>query len=179
MKRILLAAVASAALLGTPALAQTSDNSATTMADLKNLTASDFVAMAASSDMFEIESSQSAETKASSADVKEFAEHMIADHSKSSEKLMDAAKDAGVTPPTAMLAKHAAKLTEVTTLEGDKFDAAYVDAQVTAHEEAVALFTAYSENGDNAELKAFAAETLPVLKEHLEDVQALDAKVSS
>jgi len=39
--------------------------------------------------------------------------------------------------------------------------------QVQAREEAAALLEQYSRNGDNAELKAWAANPLPHLKEHL------------
>ena len=39
--------------------------------------------------------------------------------------------------------------------------------QQQAHEEAVALFEQYARDGDNADLTAWAAKTLPHLKEHL------------
>ena len=49
---------------------------------------------------------------------------------------------------------------------GAEFDRAYHAAQLTAHNEAVALFERASKNLDNAELKNFATETLPTLKDH-------------
>jgi predicted outer membrane protein len=42
-----------------------------------------------------------------------------------------------------------------------------------AHQEAVALFTSYSQNGDVPQLAQFAGATLPVLEMHLEHVQSL------
>ena len=42
-----------------------------------------------------------------------------------------------------------------------------------AHEEGIALFKAYSENGDNDQLKAFAQKGLPVLQKHLEMAQKI------
>jgi putative membrane protein len=39
--------------------------------------------------------------------------------------------------------------------------------QQQAHEQAVALFEDYAKTGGNADLKAWAATTLPLLKEHL------------
>lgn len=44
---------------------------------------------------------------------------------------------------------------------------AYDHMQLQAHEEAVALFEQYARDGDNPDLKAWAAKTLPHLKEHL------------
>jgi putative membrane protein len=60
---------------------------------------------------------------------------------------------------------------------GDKstltVDQVFAQQQVQAHQEAIALFRAYSENGDNQELKQFAEESLPGLEEHLKMTQEL------
>jgi len=45
--------------------------------------------------------------------------------------------------------------------------------QVSAHKDAVSLFERYSKESDNAELKAFAAKTLPYLQMHLKMAQDL------
>jgi putative membrane protein len=139
--------------------------------DPSKLTAEQFVSMAASSDMFEIQSSEEAQQKAQKQEVKDFAQHMIKDHTASSQKLKAAAQQAGYTPPTSMAARQAAQLTELTT--GSDFDSKYAQQQLKAHQDAVAMFEAYSANGDNEPLKSFAAETLPTLREHLEEAQAL------
>jgi putative membrane protein len=46
--------------------------------------------------------------------------------------------------------------------------------QVSAHKDAVSLFERYAKGGDNADLKAFAAKTLPRLKEHLKMAEDLN-----
>jgi len=71
------------------------------------------------------------------------------------------------TLPTALDAEHQAKLDQLKAKTGKEFDQAYDKMQLQAHEDAVALFEAYSKNGENADLKAWAAKTLPHLKEHL------------
>ena len=74
-------------------------------------------------------------------------------------------------PPPALNAKHQQMLA---TVEGaSDFDAAYVNAQLMAHQEAVALFTSYSSSGDVPQLASFAAQTLPTLQMHLDHVQSL------
>ena len=40
-------------------------------------------------------------------------------------------------------------------------------SQQQTHQEAVDLFQKYAQSGDNADLKEWAAKTLPHLKEHL------------
>jgi putative membrane protein len=132
-----------------------------------------FVTKAANSNMFEIESSKLAIQKGQSAEVKSFAQQMIDDHTKAAKDLMAVAPDA----PKKMDAAHTAMVEDLNKTSADKFDASYIDAQVKAHDEAVALFTKYSEDAEDAKLKAFASEKLPVLKQHQEHVKALDAKM--
>jgi putative membrane protein len=46
------------------------------------------------------------------------------------------------------------------------FDDRYLDQQTMAHHEALLAFNGYAKGGDNADLKAFAAETAPKLEHH-------------
>jgi putative membrane protein len=57
--------------------------------------------------------------------------------------------------------------------DGKDFDQAYDQAQLKGHQDAVALFEAYAKGGDNADLKKWAAATLPHLKQHLAMAQKL------
>ena len=125
-----------------------------------------FATAAGSSNMFEIESSEVALDKATKDDVRQFAQHMIDDHTAAGEKMKAAAAADGVTPPAALADKEQAVLDKLQAAEGAEFDAAYIAAQVAAHDEAVALFESFSENGQESALRGFAVETLPTLKEH-------------
>src|SRR3954451_1659906 len=42
--------------------------------------------------------------------------------------------------------------------------------QLDGHQKAVALFESYAQNGDNAQLKQFAQQTAPTLREHLQQI---------
>jgi len=72
--------------------------------------------------------------------------------------------------PTALARAQARRLAK---LSGKDFDSTYDQMQKQAHQEAVALFEAYSQNGDNPDLKQWAAKTLPHLKEHLSMAEKL------
>jgi putative membrane protein len=137
------------------------------------MTPQEFAAMAASSDMLELESSKIALQQSQNADVKEFAQMMINDHTTASQNLKAAASKDGVTVPAEMLPKHAAEVQKLNGQTGAAFDAAYVKTQVAAHEEALNLMTSYSENGEGA-TKAHAEKTAPVIKMHYEHVQKID-----
>ncbi|MGQ4273576.1 DUF4142 domain-containing protein [Terrihabitans sp. B22-R8] len=129
-----------------------------------------FVTKAANSNMFEIESSKIAVQKAQNAEVKSFAQQMVTDHTKAGQEMMAVAPDA----PKELDATHKTMVEKLSDTDAAKFDAAYVDAQVKAHDEAVALFTKYSDEAKDAKLKDFAAKTLPTLKEHQEHIKKID-----
>ena len=63
--------------------------------------------------------------------------------------------------------------------DGAGFDRAYIDAMVEDHEKAVRLFTDYQASGGNAALVAFARETLPVLRHHLDEAKGLQKSLAT
>jgi putative membrane protein len=132
-------------------------------------TTADFVEKVAMSDMLEIQSSQLALSRSPDADTKPFAEKMLKDHNQTSVELKSLVESGKVNAklPTAMDSEHLKKLDELKAKSGKDFHAAYDRMQMEAHEQAVALFEQYARNGDNADLKTWAARTLPHLKEHL------------
>ena len=154
-----------AAALSTPALAQTGSTMASGTAPVADTT---FVKKAAISDMYEIQASQLAQTKATSADVKSFAGRMIADHTKTSTQLKAIlASKSGLTAPKTVDAEHRALLSHLRAANGAAFDRLYTQQQLEAHQQAVMLFTSESQSGKDANLKKFASDTLPMLQQHL------------
>jgi putative membrane protein len=130
---------------------------------------SDFVKKVAMSDMFEVQSSQLALSRSPDLDTKPFAEKMVKDHTQTSAELKSLVDSGKVKAqvPTTLDSEHQTKLDDLKAKSGKDFDTAYDRMQLQAHEEAVALFEQYGRSGDNADLKEWAAKTLPDLKEHL------------
>ena len=131
------------------------------------------------SNKFEIDTSKLAQEYGKDGSVKSFADQMIADHEKAGKEFKAALKEASIEPPTEMLdATHTAKYAKLrvfTTESG--FDASYVEEQVAAHEEAVALFKDYSAKGPTPALKSFAEKTLPTLEHHLTMIKDIQGKL--
>ena len=137
--------------------------------------AQEFASTVATSDAFEIQTSQLAAQRAQRQEVKDFAATMVRDHTLTSQQLTALAPQINLTPPSPQL--DAAKQGQIDALRGQTgaaFDTAYIDAQVAAHTEAVALFERYANGGEPGPLRDWAAETLPKLREHLTHVQGLD-----
>jgi len=135
----------------------------------------DFVTEAAQSDLLEIASSKLALTKSDSDKTKQFADRMIKDHTATSDELKSLVTGKATVKLPAMMDKaHQDKLDKLSKLGGKDFTKSYNDMQISAHKEAVSLFERYGKGGDNPELKAFAAKTLPHLQQHLQMAQDLN-----
>jgi putative membrane protein len=171
----LLVAAAVVASLATPVLAQPVPEKTEVNSTLWIPSTQDFVTEAAYSDMLEIESNKLVASKFDTKDTG-FAEQMIKDHTATSAELEGLVSSGKVKAnlPAAMDRAHRAKLDKLKGLDGMDFIKAYEDMQVSAHEETVSLFERYAKSGDNADLKAFAAKTLPRLEDHLKMAHDLE-----
>lgn len=137
-----------------------------------------FVETAAIAGLFEIETSKLALARTQEPQIRAFAEMMVADHTRIAASLKRAASDANgeITLPTALDAEHEAMVKTLRAASGRDFDALYVQMQTAAHQQAVGLFGAFAKDGDQTALKAFAADTLPVLQRHLEHALRIQVK---
>ena len=98
---------------------------------------------------------------------------MITDHTKTTAELTEQAKADNVPIPGAMDSSHQKMLDKLKSLSGDDFRKQYFSDQVSAHKDAVSLFTRYGKGGKDARLKDWASTTLPTLQHHLDMAQAL------
>ena len=132
------------------------------------MNAAEFVNQAATSGMFEIQSSELALDKSRDDRVREFAQHMVKDHTEASQKLKTAA--GSMTMPTSLDPEHAKMLQQLQQASGNDFTRNYVQMQFEGHQKAVTLFDGFAQNGDNPQLKQFAQETAPTLRNHLQQI---------
>jgi putative membrane protein len=128
---------------------------------------------AANGGMAEVELSKVAETKATNAKVKEFAAMMVKDHGGANAELMELAKKKNITLPTTVGEDKQKMLADLQTKNGADFDKAYVDAMVKEHKDAADLFEKGSKDAKDADINAFAGKTLPVIKGHLQAIEAI------
>jgi putative membrane protein len=200
MKRQLMMAAAAVLLFATPTLAQnattvtpTTPTTNSTTATPTNAndnpqviidqmskvtTAQDFVNFASMSDAFEVQSGKMAQKQAGNKAVKKFGQQLVSDHTRSSKALLKLAKAEKIDlmTPVTLDQRHQSIADSMKDAKGSAFDTAFLQAQVQAHQEGIALFQSYSTNGDNDKLKAFAKKGLPVLKKHLEMAQKLSGQ---
>lgn len=135
----------------------------------------DFVQKAAMAGLAEVALGEMAARKAVGTSVRDFAQRMVQDHRRANQRLAEIAGRHGIIMPGALDEEHAEQERQLDAQAGDTFDLDYVNSQVSAHEQAVALFRSYAEEGGSDDLKSFARETLPILEEHLRLAQQLQA----
>ncbi|WP_342360672.1 DUF4142 domain-containing protein [Terrarubrum flagellatum] len=134
----------------------------------------DFMTKAASANMLEIETSRLALDKSSDADVRQFAEVMIRDHGEAAVKFRTAAQQGRLTPPMAKLDIDQARAFEqLKAASGEEFNRKFIMLQKSAHADAMTLFQAYAQNGDNPAITSFAQTLLPTLQSHQQMVEKL------
>jgi len=136
-----------------------------------------FVNHAATSGMAEVAMAKLALTKADQPQVKQFAQRMVDDHTKANDQLMALAQQAGAQPPAGEAPWQQRAQDRLAAKSGPDFDRQYMRGQIRAHEQAVALFKKEAATGQNAQLKQFAASTLPTLQDHLAMAQSIAQQV--
>ncbi len=166
MRTLMLTAAGVLALaFAQPAVAQTKTTATTVAMEVK--TPEDFAKMASQSNMLEVETSKLALEKSKKEDIRAFAQRMVDDHTNAGKEMEKAAASDGVTAVPAKLDdQHAKMLKDLGAASAGDFDSQYAQLQVQAHEQAVALFTGYSQQ--KGALADLAGKLLPTLQEHLE-----------
>jgi putative membrane protein len=136
-----------------------------------------FVMNVAKDGMAEVELGRLASQKATNDQVKQFGQRMADDHGKANDELKKLASDKNIIIPSDTDGKHKATIEKLSKMTGDAFDRAYTQEMVAGHKKAVSAFKAESKSGKDAEVKAWAAKTLPTLEEHLKQIQELSRSV--
>ncbi|MBX0333814.1 DUF4142 domain-containing protein [Pontibacter sp. HSC-14F20] len=135
----------------------------------------EFMTKAASSSMMEIEAGKLAQERATNPQVKEFAAMMVKDHTAASKELSDLAMSKNITLPDSMSNDHMDHMRDLREKQGAEFDKDYMDKMVSAHDNDISMFEDVAEDNNykDAEVKAFAAKTLPKLREHHQRAQQI------
>lgn len=156
--------LAAAVMLGCPLL---------WAADDKSSAKSDqtFVTKAAQGGLAEVNHSNLATKQASDAEVVKFAKQMIADHTKANKELMKLADQKKLTVPKTMGDEHEKMQKKLAKLTGAEFDRAYIEGQVKDHKDTIALFEKQAKSGEDADLRQWAKDKLPALRDHLKMAQ--------
>ena len=139
----------------------------------------EFAVSAADGGMLEVQLGQLALTKATSPKVKEFAQHMVDDHSKANEELKNLAQTKNITLPTTLSEENQKDYEKLAEKSGGEFDKAYCEFMVKDHKYDLDKFKKAAEKAEDADLKSWAAGKVPVLEQHLSMAEDMESTVKS
>ena len=138
-----------------------------------------FMMKAAGAGTAEVELGRLGVDKASSDEVKKFAQRMVDDHSKANDELKTLASSKNVTLPQEPDPHAKAMHDKLAAMSGAGFDRAFMQAMVADHKKAVNDFRMASKSAKDPEVKGWAAKTLPTLEEHLKMAQSTTTAVGT
>jgi putative membrane protein len=131
----------------------------------------------------DIDAGKLAAARSSNADVKQFAQLMVTDHTSVNKQAVDLATRLKVTPKdndTSRSLKEGGdkNLANLKTLKGAAFDKAYVDHEVAYHQAVLdAVDKTLIPSASNADLKALLVKVRPAFVAHLEHAKHLQASL--
>jgi len=137
----------------------------------------DFIEEASEKNIAEIEAAKLALDKSSNSAVRTFAQKMINDHTKANTELRGVAtrKKVELADEATLVTK--AKAAIMRQYDGESFDAAYANNQVTAHRDAIEFYKDAAKSTDT-EVRTFAVATLPKLQPPLQEAEALVTEIA-
>jgi putative membrane protein len=138
------------------------------------MTDQQFVDMAAQTDMVEANLGQLAQSAGSAQEVKDYGQMLATDHTNDFHQLSTAAQQANAKMPDAIDTAHnKAMIAPFQKLTGAAFDRRFSQEMVAGHTKAVAAYKDEAANGQNAALKSYAEQAIPVLQKHLDQAKTL------
>jgi putative membrane protein len=180
--RLTIAFAAATAFALSPAvLAQSKDASVKTEQKKSGLASKDrkYFRDIAEANMAEVQTGKVAQQKASSDEVKKFAQHMVDDHGKMLEEQQSMAKTKGVQLPKQPKKEHQSALKKLESTSGADFDRTYMQQMVRDHEKTLKLVRDAAKNAKDPEIKQAAEKAAPDVEEHLKMAKQIMEKEKS
>jgi putative membrane protein len=125
----------------------------------------------------EIAASQMALKKSKDADVKAFAQQMIADHEKLRSDMAPLAQSLSVTTPQPLNETHKAEAKRLASLSGQDFDKEYIKAMDQDHHKMLGMFKNEAATTSNTELKAAVSQGETTIQQHTDMADQMSQKM--
>jgi putative membrane protein len=139
-------------------------------------------AIVVAANQVDIDAGKFAAKKSGDAEVKKFAETMVTDHTAVNKSAVELVTKLKVSPEEndtsrALKSGGEKNLANLSGLKGKAFDQAYVDHEVSYHEQVIqAIDTVLIPNAQNAELRALLVKVRPAFIEHLNHAKHIQSR---
>jgi len=137
-----------------------------------------FIQEASSGNNFEIQLSQFVEQKTQDQQVKQLAQQLIKDHQQAEQQLKQVAQSMGAPLKDELMPAQRAQLEEMQQKQGDELDRAYLFCNVGDHHKDILMYSWAERNAQNPQLKQYIEQTVPHLREHLQQTDQAVAEIT-
>jgi putative membrane protein len=132
-----------------------------------------FVRKAMQGSLAEIQLGQLTLQKSNNDQVKQFAQHMIDDHTKLNDQMKPVAQQLGVDVPNQISKKDQKLMAKLQALSGPAYDQAYIHDMVKDHKADLNDFQTEASSGSDPTVKDAAAQSSKLIAQHLQMAQQL------
>ena len=132
-----------------------------------------FVSKAMQGSLAEVQLGQLTLQKSNNAQVKEFAQRMIDDHTKLNDQMKPVAQQLGVTVPNEISKNDRKTMAKLQALSGPAYDQAYIKDMVKDHKQDLNEFQMEASSGQDQTVKDAATQGSKVIAQHLQMAQQL------
>jgi putative membrane protein len=132
-----------------------------------------FLQKASEGGMAEVQLGQLAAQKGNSAEVKEFGQKMIEDHTRLNDQMKPIAGTLGVNAPKHLNKADQAEYEKLSNLSGDAFDQEYITDMVKDHRKDLHEFRREETATSNPDLKQAVSQAEQVISQHLSMIQSI------
>ena len=137
----------------------------------------DFVVVAFNAGLTEIEIGNIAQKNALDQEVKDLGKSIVDDFSKMNTRLKELSTEKNITIPTVVGKKSNKEIQEINERTGNVFDRAYTELMIKEHVKEIKTFEEAEKKASDPDIKAFASETLPMLRKQLASVEELKLRI--
>ena len=119
----------------------------------------------------EVQLGQLAQQKSQSADVKQFGQKMVQDHSQLGEEMKAVAKSLGVKEPKGPSKKDKQLMAKLQGLSGAQFDEEYIKAMIKDHKQDLKEFKDQAQMTQDPNLQKVTQQGANVISQHLQMIE--------
>ncbi len=137
----------------------------------------DFVMDAARWNDMEVKLTDLATQKASNSDVKRFNERLVTDHNQANQWLRQLTTTLNIALPQDLEPEQRNEISRLDNLTGKEFDREFIKTIINTHTKELSEYERAATQATSPEVKQFAAQMLPTLREHMKMAREVAGKV--
>lgn len=133
-----------------------------------------FATTAAFNGLYEVEISKLAASRATNAQVRNYAQMLVSHHSAANNELMALLRSKASPVPTGLAPDKQARIAQLAALSGAEFDRQFIRmVGIQDHQSDISVFEQAGRTAADRDLRAWANKTLPTLRQHLQQAQGI------